>query len=384
MGACTSHEVEIDFRTNLKKLPLDIPVSEKILNRRRGGVLIPSDLPSYIQETTEEFAKTSQPKEYIEHKIQELEAKVDLVTKIDCWDMNIFEISDLSENHPICCVGMYLFKMHGLIEEFNLNTANLCMFLYEIQRNYWTINLYHNATHAADVAQSLHVILKRCAFLNEHLTKVDYLACIIAALCHDLNHPGVNHKFLRNTEHVLVSTYKVSPLENFHADRATFLLNASALIKHLDDDVQKEIYLIINRLILATDMEQHKTYMEKFNECVVGGLNLKDFNSKLLTLCMALKCADISNGCRPWSICKAWAENIMGEFFIQGDIEKAMELPISFMCDREQEKIPQSQVGFIDHMLLPLFECWQNAVHCEVIGEAIGHLKSNRDTWDSL
>ena len=383
MGACTSHEVEIDFRTNLKKLPLDIPIPEKILNRRRGGVPILSDLSTFIQETTEEFEKTSQSNEYIEHKIRELENKVDLVTKIDCWDMNIFEISELSDNHPICCVGMHLFKLHGLIEEFNFNTTHLCLFLYEVQRNYWSANLYHNATHAADVAQSMHILLKRCTFLDEHLTKVDYLACIIAALCHDLNHPGVNQKFLKNTDHILVSSWPSSPLENFHASRAQIILNSSGLIKHLDEEVQKEIYTIILRLILATDMDQHKTYLEKFNECVTEGLNLKDKKSKILTLCMAMKCADISNGCRPWGVCKTWAENIMGEFFVQGDIEKTLELPISPLCNREQDKIPMTQVGFINYVLLPLYESWQNAVNCEVIGEAIGYLKSNRDKWDT-
>ncbi|KAI6653519.1 High affinity cAMP-specific 3',5'-cyclic phosphodiesterase 7A isoform X2 [Oopsacas minuta] len=384
MGTCTSHDVEIDFRTNLKKLPLDIPISEKILNRRRGGVPMLSDLSSFIKESTEDFEKTSQPKEYIEQKIQELEHKVDLVSKIDCWDMNIFEISDLSEDHPICCVGMYLLKSHGLIEEFGLNTTCLSMFLYEVQRNYWSINLYHNATHAADVAQSMNILLTRCPFLSENVTKVDYFACILAALCHDLNHPGVNQKFLRNTDHIIVSTYQASPLENFHAARAHTLLKSSGLIKHLDDDVQKEIYTIINHLILATDMEQHRTYMEKFNVCVATGLNMKDKKTKILTLCIAIKCADISNGCRPWIVCKSWAENIMGEFFIQGDIEKEMELPISPLCNREQEKIPQSQVGFINYVLLPLFECWQNAVNCEVIGEAIAYLKSNRETWNTL
>lgn len=379
MGACTSHEIEIDFRTNLKKLPLDIPIPEKILNRRRGGIL--EDMTTMIEETKADFEKNTQTKEYIEHKIKELENKVELMSKIDCWDMNIFEVAELSDNNPICCVGMYLFKLHGLTEEFNLNITTLAMFLHEVQRNYWNANLYHNAIHAADVAQSLHILLKRSS-VDKHLTKVDYLACIIGALCHDLNHPGVNQLFLKNSGHVLVSNFKTSPLENFHATRAQILLDSSGLIKHLEEEVQKEIYTIITRLILATDMAQHKTYMDKFNECVAGGLDLKDQKSKILTLCIALKCADISNGCRPWDICKTWAENIMGEFFIQGDIEKIMDLPISPLCNREEDKIARTQVGFISFVLIPIFETWKNAVKGEVVDEALSHLKDNKGTWE--
>ena len=33
---------------------------------------------------------------------------------------------------------------------------------------------------------------------------------------------------------------------------------------------------------------------------------------------MALKCADISNPCRPWEISRKWSEYVCDEFFRQG------------------------------------------------------------------
>jgi hypothetical protein len=44
----------------------------------------------------------------------------------------------------------------------------------------------------------------------------------------------------------------------------------------------------------------------------------------------------------------------MDEFWAQGDKEKEMKLPISFLCDRNTTKVPNSQIGFIDGIVLPL------------------------------
>ena len=65
--------------------------------------------------------------------------------------------------------------------------------------------------------------------------------------------------------------------------------------------------------------------------------------------------SDLSNPTRPFKNCKVWAELILAEFFNQGDIEKKENLPISFLCDRDQVDIPNSQIGFINGIILPGF-----------------------------
>lgn len=48
-------------------------------------------------------------------------------------------------------------------------------------------------------------------------TAVERLAQMVAALGHDLEHPGVNNQFLVSTRHPLATTYNdVSVLENHH------------------------------------------------------------------------------------------------------------------------------------------------------------------------
>jgi len=64
--------------------------------------------------------------------------------------------------------------------------------------------------------------------------------------------------------------------------------------------------------------------------------------------------ADISNPTKPLDVYVQWTNLVMEEFWLQGDKEKTMKLPVSFMCDRNTTKIPESQLGFIDGIVSPL------------------------------
>lgn len=64
-----------------------------------------------------------------------------------------------------------------------------------------------------------------------------------------------------------------------------------------------------------------------------------------LILQIALKCADISNPCRPWDISHKWSLKVCEEFFRQGDCEREMNLSVTPLCDRENTTIPKIQTG---------------------------------------
>lgn len=65
----------------------------------------------------------------------------------------------------------------------------------------------------------------------------------------------------------------------------------------------------------------------------------------LCSLQMALKCADICNPCREWSICCSWANLVCEEFFRQGDRERRAALPSIPMFDRYSTTKPKVQTG---------------------------------------
>jgi len=49
---------------------------------------------------------------------------------------------------------------------------------------------------------------------------------------------------------------------------------------------------------------------------------------------MAIHLADISNTSKPWKVCKQWVDLLFVEFFEQGDRERELGMPISYLMDR--------------------------------------------------
>lgn len=74
-------------------------------------------------------------------------------------------------------------------------------------------------------------------------------------------------------------------------------------------------------------------------------MDLSKKEHRHLVLQIALKCADISNPCRPWEISRKWSLKVCEEFFRQGDYERKLNLPVTALCDRHTTSIPKIQTG---------------------------------------
>ena len=81
----------------------------------------------------------------------------------------------------------------------------------------------------------------------------------------------------------------------------------------------------------------------------------KEFDSKQMLLEFFVHAADVSTQTREFDVAIKWTKLLFEEFFNQGDVEKEKGLPVSFLCDRETTQIPQSQPGFVNFILTPLF-----------------------------
>ena len=71
-----------------------------------------------------------------------------------------------------------------------LHVFSCCMLLLqgmlvELDAGYRQANPYHNATHAADVAYTMHVLLENGGRQRLRLSKFQLVGCIIAAAAHD-------------------------------------------------------------------------------------------------------------------------------------------------------------------------------------------------------
>ena len=86
----------------------------------------------------------------------------------------------------------------------------------------------------------------------------------------------------------------------------------------------------------------------------------KEFDSRQTLLELVVHSADVSTQVRPFNVACQWTWLLFEEFFDQGDKEKAENLPISFLCDRTTTQISKSQPGFMNFIVVPLFQTISN------------------------
>ena len=99
---------------------------------------------------------------------------------------------------------------------------------------------------------------------------------------------------------------------------------------------------------------------------------------------ISLKCADISNPCRPWDISRKWSYKVCEEFFRQGDYERKLNLPVTPLCDRQSISIPKIQAGFFEFVVTPLYEEWHRFLGEGLSVSLMRHLRGNQKKWESL
>ena len=59
-----------------------------------------------------------------------------------------------------------------------------------------------------------------------------------------------------------------------------------------------------------------------------------------------------------------------------------MNLPVSFLCDRDNYNIPNSQVGFIKGFIIPTFDCLINIFPS--LKYTMDNAKTNLKKWEKL
>lgn len=87
-----------------------------------------------------------------------------------------------------------IFKRLKFIETFNIDVNKLKNLLTTIALRYKLVP-YHHFTHAFNLVHFLYYIFKTVD-MTPYLDDIDLLAIILAALSHDLNHPGANNGYL--------------------------------------------------------------------------------------------------------------------------------------------------------------------------------------------
>jgi len=291
--------------------------------------------------------------------------------KLYLWDFNV--LSYPAESLASIIVTMFhelhLLHPHGLSKENRqhrssmgesfLTRAVLEDFVAAIQKRYSAENPYHNFHHCTDVAHATFLIITSIRE-KAQMSSLECFSLLIAALAHDLEHPGVNNAFLIKSKHQLALRYNdIAVLENKHASCLFEITSGHPdvnIFQDMDESSWEEARKLIIHAIIHTDMAKHFSMVSRM-EVRDESSFLADFEEDRLFLgAIILHAADISNPARTPDIATAWATRVLEEFFSQGDLEKLQGHTISPMCDRSNTSLHQTQKNFIQFVVIPLYK----------------------------
>lgn len=275
-------------------------------------------------------------------------------TDVSMWD---FRPYDMTPDELLPYLEA-MFEQLDLIQTYNIDRECLHRFFRVVSRSYLP-NAYHNFQHAFDVTQTVFVLLTSTN-VTDYLTKLDLLILMVSAICHDIEHPGLNNAFQISTGTPLAMFYNDrSVLENHHCHRTFQILKTpdTAILDGMDIEQWREFRAGVITAILATDMGHHFEVTQKFQSRLENGDNWsrESADDRTLLIRILIKVADISNPAKPHETALVWSKRLHEEWYLQGDKEREAGLPVTPIMDRSAAKPAKIAADFIDYILSPLY-----------------------------
>eukprot|EP01006_Ploeotia_vitrea_P035219 TRINITY_DN65846_c8_g15_i1.p1 TRINITY_DN65846_c8_g15~~TRINITY_DN65846_c8_g15_i1.p1 ORF type:complete len:850 (+),score=454.44 TRINITY_DN65846_c8_g15_i1:192-2552(+) len=302
----------------------------------------------------------------------------------DMYSFNVFSYSA----EELLQFALMIFHEMGLIGEFNISPQRLKRFLVAIRLGYHEENAYHNFRHGWSVFHFVYLTLRRTR-AKQFLTSLDVLALLVAALGHDVDHPGNTNSFEVNTRSELAMQHNdVSVLENHHACVTYRILsddNCNIFAGIPGREAQQELRTVIIHAILATDMALH------FDDCrrlrslhTDAPFDRANQKERQLLVNIMLHTADLSAQVFPTPIATMWEDCVVREFIAQAERERELGLPVAPCTVGLTDPLKRAalQVNFIDVLLDPW---WDGFVRLfPNMSACYAQLMHNRDYYHRL
>ncbi|KAG8955138.1 3',5'-cyclic-nucleotide phosphodiesterase [Tulasnella sp. 424] len=396
-----------------------------------------------------------------------------LINQLSRWD---FEPHNLTSDELLECAFIVfeaLFRVEGMSEDSQIPVEGLETqfrpFISAVRSIYHSQNKYHNFQHAIDVLQAVYSFLvqaecvppltilldggeeleaeegelrlplpssgsgssrkttsgisggswsrkeRRSTLIQQVLENRDLLALCVAALGHDVGHPGLSNAFMKNARTPLSVVYDdKSTLEQMHcalllqlmrkhglghliatsseisnfASMAAPCTSSSSSSEHghgfkCSDATDFRKTLV--QTVLITDMSLHFGWMGKLGELAKDAEKGEALTKNALvdvkmTVCQALiKCGDISNPARPHAVSEHWSSALLEEWSCQAMLERELGLPLSVAASADEVTQAKGQIGFIDLFTKPLFDTTSSVIPSMEVFARQGDI--NRAQW---
>ncbi|XP_060940317.1 dual specificity calcium/calmodulin-dependent 3',5'-cyclic nucleotide phosphodiesterase 1A [Limanda limanda] len=280
---------------------------------------------------------------------------ISVLKNVDKWSFDVFALNEASGDHALKFIFYELLTRYDLISRFKIPISAVVSFVEALEVGYSKHkNPYHNLMHAADVTQTVHYLLLKTGMVH-WLTELEIFAMIFAAAVHDYEHTGTTNNFHIQTRSDTAILYNDrAVLESHHVSAAYRLLqddDEMNILYNLSKDDWRELRALVVEMVLATDMSCHFQQVKAMKNF----LQQPEGIDKPKALSLLLHTADISHPAKRWDLHHRWTTSLLEEFFRQGDKESDLGLPFSPLCDRKSTMVAQSQIGFIDFIVVPTF-----------------------------
>uniref|UniRef100_A0A3Q2YQ65 Phosphodiesterase n=1 Tax=Hippocampus comes TaxID=109280 RepID=A0A3Q2YQ65_HIPCM len=281
---------------------------------------------------------------------------ISVLKNVDKWSFDVFALNEASGDHALKFIFYELLTRYDLISRFKIPISAVVSFVEALEVGYSKHkNPYHNLIHAADVTQTVHYLLLKTGM--HWLTELEIFAMIFAAAVHDYEHTGTTNNFHIQTRSDTAILYNDrSVLESHHVSAAYRLLqddDEMNILYNLSKDDWRELRALVVEMVLATDMSCHFQQvkaMKNFLQQPEGSVDIYVFRS-ISVILHSLHLAAASGHL----LSLYWSLFIIYRFFCTGDKEAELGLSFSPLCDRKSTMVAQSQIGFIDFIVVPTF-----------------------------
>ena len=315
------------------------------------------------------------------------------------WSLSIPDLVDtLHENQATDLSALRLVARASLAplarEALNVSSEIVNAFAKAVDDMYMDVP-FHNGVHAAQVCHHANVLTELIG-VRRFLSQTDQMALSVAALCHDVSHFGRSNAFLVETRHELAIRYNdAAVLENFHAAVTFQLIKSSAatdITAGLSRREERRFRARVIQLVLATDASTHFQHvgelrMRLTNQAMFEDPQMEETDRRVV-LSTILRAADLGYHAMPLDSHIDWVERLAEEYAEQGDDEGALGLSISPMCDRRSQDVPSMQIGFMNLVVMPLFDeifnlvKMMNPMALDSFGAVCGSLVANHTHWN--
>ena len=310
---------------------------------------------------------------------------VDVTKQFWKWDFDVFKFRE----SELCLLAVSIVESLNIPGVFKVPQSAFESFMDNVRHLMTRNDLpYHNYYHALDVMQTCFVFVEEME-ASQFVTELEVFGLMIAAVCHDLDHPGLGNSYQVNKGTAVALRFNdASCLENMHAYLCFDIMrkNGCDIMSGLDNGDRVAMRKQIIGGIISTDMTFHFGLKNELNgviERLEGEAGfLKTEKDREVLLKTLIHVADISNPCKPWDLSKEWSDRVIKEFFHQGDLEKAEGMKISVGMDRETVEQSSLSLNFCDFIVAPFFVSLVNL--CGKMGRCVEMMSENRGLWDVL